>query len=198
MTSRILATIAVGLAAYCLHAIASPHDALLIKPLAEKKVAKLPAGDLYWTIETFESLAAAKAAEGPFSLIVESEGRVWLFSLGKGGSTSSNGARVAEVGPIARITANTYLLRINDASGPPGSVTPIHSHPGSEAFYVLSGEQSIRSASKVMKVAAGQGEAGQGAEKAMEVSSTGTKDLHALVMFVVDADRPFSSPAALP
>ena len=32
----------------------------------------------------------------------------------------------------------------------------------------------------------------------MQVSSSGTNDLHALVMFVVDAGKPFSSPAALP
>jgi hypothetical protein len=32
----------------------------------------------------------------------------------------------------------------------------------------------------------------------MEVSSSGTSDLTALVMFVVDASKPFSSPAAMP
>jgi hypothetical protein len=32
----------------------------------------------------------------------------------------------------------------------------------------------------------------------MQVSSSGTTDLHALVMFVVDAGKPFSSPATLP
>jgi hypothetical protein len=96
------------------------------------------------------------------------------------------------------INAKTYLLRINDASGPPGSITRIHSHPGSEAFFVLSGQQSIRSATKVLRVSEGHSEPGQGAENAMEVSSTGTAELHALVMFVVDADKPFSSPAKLP
>jgi len=181
-----------------LHIVANAHDALRIKPLAERKVTELPAGTLVWTIETFDSVASARNAEGPCSLVVESEGKVWLFSLGNPGARSSSGTRVAEVGPIPRISAKTYLLRINDASGPPGSVTPIHSHPGSEAFFVLSGEQSIRSASKVMKVTAGHTEPGQGAENAMEVSSSGSVDLHALVMFVVDADKPFSSPATLP
>ena len=32
----------------------------------------------------------------------------------------------------------------------------------------------------------------------MEVSSSGTSELNALVMFVVDATKPFSSPATLP
>jgi hypothetical protein len=47
-----------------------------------------------------------------------------------------------------------------------------------------------------MRVAAGHAEAGQEAEQAMQVSSSGSTDLHALVMFVVDASKPFSSPAA--
>jgi hypothetical protein len=32
----------------------------------------------------------------------------------------------------------------------------------------------------------------------MQVSSSGSTDLHMLVMFVVDADKPFSSPAEFP
>ena len=45
---------------------------------------------------------------------------------------------------------------------------------------------------------AGQAEAGHGADMAMQVASSGAGDLHALVMFVVDANKPFSSPATLP
>ena len=198
MSTNFLPRIAVGVVAYCLQSIAAAHEPLLIKPLAEKKVTELPAGQLVWTIENFGSVALADAAAGPWSLTVQSAGKVWLFSLGNGDRPSSGGTKVAEVGLIPRISAKTYLLRINDASGPPGSVTPIHSHPGSEAFFVLSGEQSIRSSTRVMKVIEGHTEPGQGAENAMEVASSGTTDLHALVMFVVDADKPFSSPAKLP
>ena len=46
-----------------------------------------------------------------------------------------------------------------------------------------------------MRVQVGQAETGHGADVPMQVSSTGSTDLHALVMFVVDADKPFSSPA---
>ena len=198
MPASFLLRIAIGAAVYCLQAIAGAHEPLSIKPLAEKKVTELPAGKLTWTIETFDSVALADAAAGPWYLTVHSAGKVCLFPLRNGDRPQSSGTEVAEVGPIPRISAKTYLLRINDASGPAGSATPIHSHPGSEAFFVLSGEQSIRSSSKVMKVAEGHTEPGQGAENAMEVSSTGTTDLHALVMFVVDAEKPFSSPAKLP
>ena len=63
---------------------------------------------------------------------------------------------------------------------------------------MLAGEQSIRGAHGTLHVHAGQVEPGHGADMAMQVSSSGASDLHALVMFVVDADKPFSSPATLP
>ena len=171
---------------------------LLITSLAEKRVASLPEGELFWRVENFRSVDEAKTAAGPWSLLVESAGKIWLFTLGSRSGLSPLATKVAEVGPIPRVSAAEYLLRINDASGPPGSVTPVHSHPGSEAVLVLEGEQSIRGLHGTMKVRAGQAEAGHSPDQAMQVSSSGTTDLHALVMFVLDANRPFSSPATLP
>lgn len=174
------------------------EQALTISPMAEKTVSELPAGPLFWRIETFPTLAQARAAEGQWDLVVESAGRVWFFRLGPEDQSSPGGTNVTRVGPLPEVVASRYLLRINEASGPPGSRTPIHTHPGSEAFYVLAGSQSIRSPHGVMRVGVGQPEAGHGADMPMEVSSSGTTDLHALVMFVVDATKPFSSPANLP
>lgn len=177
---------------------AHAQQALVIKSLAESRVDTLPAGDLFWRIENVDSLAKAQAAVGPWSLVARSEGKVWLFTLGAPGANSESATKVAEVGPIPRVSAQHYLLRINYASGPPGSVTPVHSHPGSEAFFVLAGEQSIRGSHGVLRVEAGHAEAGHGAGMPMQVSSSGSTELHALVMFVVDADKPFSSPASIP
>ena len=177
---------------------AAAQQPLSIKPLAEKKVAELPAGELFWRVENFSTVEQAQAAAGPDSLVAQAAGRVWLFTLGRTGQKSSGGDKVAEVGPILRISAREYLLRINEARGAPGAKTAVHRHPGSEAFFVLSGEQSIRSPKGEMRIKAGQAEAGQGADTAMLVSSVGSTDLHALVMFVVDATRPFSSPATMP
>jgi hypothetical protein len=199
MKRFLLVTLAfVALTACLLPSLANAQQALVIKPLAEKKVATLPPGDLYWRIDNFPALEQARSGAGEWALATESAGKVWLFTLGAAGGSSRGGVKVAEVGPIPRIAAAEYLLRINEASGPPGSVTPVHSHPGSEAFFVLAGEQSIRSAHGTMVVKAGQPEAGHGPAMAMQVSSSGTTDLHALVMFVVDAAKPFSSPASLP
>jgi hypothetical protein len=161
-------------------------------------VSELPAGPLVWRLENFPALAQAQAAAGDTGLVVQSGGKVWLFTLGPAGGASSGGTKVAEVGPIPKVVATQYLLRINEASGPPGSITPVHTHPGSEAFYVLAGETSSRSPHGVMRVGAGEAAAGHGADMPMQVSSSGATDLHSLVMFVVDAAKPFSSPANFP
>ena len=174
------------------------QQALVVKPLAEKKVTELPAGPLVWRLESFLTLTQAQAAAGPTGLAAESGGKVWLFTLEAAGGSSAGGTKVAEVGPLPQVIATQYLLRINEASGPSGSITPVHTHPGSEAFYVIAGEQSIRTPQGVIKVKGGQPETGPGGGTPLQVYSTGSTDLLALVMFLVDATKPFSSPAKLP
>ena len=199
MPQMLIGVIAVLLAGFCVWPwSATAQPALVVKALAEKKVTELPTGPLFWRIEHFPTLAHAQAAAGPTGLAAEAGGKVWLFTLGAAGGASAGGTKVAEVGPLPQVMAAQYLLRINEASGPPGSLTAVHTHPGSEAFYVLAGEQRIRTPHGVMQVQVGQPETGHGAETPMQVSSSGATDLHALVMFVVDADKPFSSPAKFP
>jgi len=166
-----------------------------VKPIAEKKIKELPAGPLYWRIETFPALAQAKAAEGPTSPSAEAGGKAWLFTLGPKGGSTPGATKVAEIGPVPPVNAPEYLLRINSGSAPPGAKTPVHTHPGSETFYVLSGQLSQKTPQGVMHVDAGQAMLGHVSGTPMEVSSSGTGDLNALVMFLVDASKPFSSPA---
>ena len=176
-------------------ATATAQGKLVVEPVTETKLRQLPPGPLYWRIDNFDTLAAAKAAAGPTALAAEIAGKVWLFTLGPKGGSSAGGSKVAEIGPIPPLTAPEYLLRINRATGPSGARTAVHSHPGSEAFYVLAGRMSQRTPHGMMHVDAGQSVPGHGADTPMEVSSSGTADLDQLVMFVVDATRPFSSPA---
>ena len=171
---------------------------LVVKSMVEKKVDKLPPGPLFWRVETFATLAQAQAAAGPLGLAAESNGKAWLFTLGPAGGSSSGGTKIVEVGPIPEVSASQYLLRINEASGPPGSVTPVHSHPGSEAAYVLVGEESFRTPHGVKRSAAGHAEAGHAPDTPMQASNSGSVDLRALIMFVVDATKPFSKPATMP
>ena len=172
------------------------QGAFLVEPIAERIVSQLPDRPLHWRIETFPSLEEAEAAAGPLSLAAEHAGRAWLFTLAPPGETTPGGRLAAEIGPVPIVQASRYRLRVNRAGGPPGSMTPVHSHAGSEAFYVLAGELSQRTPHGVFRVEAGRSMNGHGADMTMQLTSSGTTDLDQLVLFVVDANRPFSSPAS--
>jgi quercetin dioxygenase-like cupin family protein len=174
------------------------QQALVIKRLAEMNVTQLPSGPLFWRLETYPTLAQAQAAAGPTGFAVQSGGKAWLITLGTAGGASVGGTKIADVGPLPEVVAAHYVLRVNEASGTPGSITAVHSHPGSEAFYVLAGETSSRTPEGVIRVGAGHGAAGSASGTPMQVSSSGSTDLLSLVMFVVDGDKPFSSPATFP
>ena len=190
---------------------ASAQGKYVVTPVAEIQIKQLPSGQMYWRVENFPTVEQAKAAAGPYhwnpdtvsydgspSLVAEVAGKVWLFTLGAKGGSTPGGTKVAEIGPIPPITAPEYLLRINHGFGPPGAKTPAHSHPGSEAFYVVAGRLGQRTPHGVSHVEAGHTMNGHPAGMVMEVFNSGTTDLTALIMFVVDATKPFSVPANLP
>lgn len=174
---------------------ALPAGSLVIKVLAERKVLQLPDGPLFIRVENYPTLAQAQAVAGLWGLAAESGGKVWLFRLGPASGSSAGGRKVAEIGPLPPLVAPEYLLRLNEPSGPPGSITVVHTHPGTEAVYVLTGELCLRTRQGVIRLSAGRTEAGPPAGTPTQVSSCGSTDLRGLIMFVVDATKPFSSPA---
>ena len=168
-----------------------------VKPLVEKKVTELPDGELYWHVSTFESIDQAQQASGPLGLVAEYDGKAWLFTLGHADEVPQAGEQIVQIGPLPPVTATEYLLRINEAGGPPGSATAPHTHPGSESFYVISGQLTQKTPGGVMQLGAGESMVGHGAGEPMIVSNGGSGDLKELALFVVDASQPFSSPAKL-
>jgi hypothetical protein len=209
---RVLLTSAMAIALLALPpSPATAQDGYVVKPVAELRTKQLPTGPLYWRIENFPTLEQAKAAAGPSrwnpdtvsydgspSLAAEIGGKAWLFTLGAKGGKTPGGTPVAEVGPVPAISAPEYLLRINQGSGPPGSTTPVHMHPGSESFYVVSGRLGQKTPNGVKYVEAGETMKGNAADTPMEVFNGGTTDLSAIILFVVDATRPFSVPTRMP
>ncbi|RWO51566.1 cupin domain-containing protein [Mesorhizobium sp.] len=170
---------------------------LVVEPVVEKKVKELPPGPLFWRLENFPTLAQAQGAAGSTSLAAEVAGKVWLFTLGPKDGATAGGTNVTEIGPLPSVSASEYLLRINRAGGAPGAKSSIHSHPGPEAFYVLAGKLGQRTPHGVAYAEAETTMVGHGADTPMEVFNAGTTDLDQLAIFVVDANRPFSSPASL-
>jgi len=187
--------------------LAQAGPSYVVKPVAEKKITKLPDGPLYWRVETFPTLVEAKAAVGPdgwdpaavsyatkTALIAEVAGKVYVVTLGAQGASTPGGTKLAEIGPLPPLSAPEYLLRLNYGSGPPGSATPVHSHPGSESFYVISGRLGQKTPEGTAYVDAGHTMNGHASNTTMQVFNAGQTDLQALIMFVVDAHEPFSVP----
>jgi quercetin dioxygenase-like cupin family protein len=174
---------------------ASP-SVLLVEPIAEKTLRQLAPGPLYWRVERFPTLEAARALENENSLAASAWGASWLFTLDAEGRATPGGLKVAEVGPVPVPAAARLMLRVNRAGGPPGAKTPVHTHPGSEAFFVLKGVLTQRTPHGLAEVGAGKVMNGHEPGMVMQLESTGAEPLEQLVMFLVDADKPFSSPAA--
>lgn len=191
----LLSLLAVGLAWVVLPITASAQPVWDAKILVERKLAALPPGELYWQVESFPTTTQAKAVATDASLVAESAGKAWLFTLaGKG--ASFGGTKVAEIGPVPAIAAPSYLLRVQEAGGPPGATTPVHSHPGSESFFVLSGTLRDKTQFGTMEVGSSKAMQGHGSDTIMQASSAGPGNLTALVLFVLDATKPFSTPAS--
>lgn len=99
------------------------------------------------------------------------------------------------IGPLVDVSAPEYLLLISHAVAAPGAKSGVHTHPGTEAFLVLEGQLSQQTPHGVNVVEAGKTLAGGPAEHPMEVTNSGGEELHWLIMFVVDANKPFASDA---
>lgn len=171
------------------------QEKFVVESVAEKTVTELPAGPLYWHVENFSALADAEAAAEPLSLAADVEGKVWLFTLGPEETPTHGGSMVTEIGPLADVSAPEYLLRISHAVASPGAKSGVHTHPGAEAWLVLKGQLSQQTPHGVNVVEAGKTLAGGPAEHPMEVTNSGGEELHWLIMFVVDANKPFASDA---
>jgi hypothetical protein len=211
--NRLLSTVRLAAGVICVVGLLLPpptraaDEKYVVEPVAEIKVKQLPKGPLYWRVENFPTVDQAKVAAGEYhwnpdtvtydgwpSLAADVAGKVWLFTLGPQGGATPGGIKVAEIGPVPPLSAPEYLLRVNYGSGPPGAKTPVHSHFGSEAFYVISGKLGQRTPSGISYVEAGHSMNGHTAGMTMEVFNAGTTDLSALIMFVVDGTKPFSTP----
>ena len=161
--------------------------------IAEKKLTTLPTGPLYWEVETFATAPNADATAA--SLSATAAGKTWRFTLAQKGTATPGGTKMAEIGPLPPFEAPEYLLRVINASGPRGAGSGVHMHPGTESFYVVSGQLTQKTLHGVSTVEAGQTMAGHDDTTVMEVTSSGTDNLNAFVLLVVDANKKFFVPA---
>ena len=120
---RSAAVLVMFAAALCLMpSMLAAQEKYTVQPIAEMKVKQLPKGELFWRVESFPTLDAAKTAapayrwnpdtvsyDGLPSLSAEVAGKAWLFTLGPKGGSTAGATKVAEIGPVPPLSAPEYL-----------------------------------------------------------------------------------------
>ena len=111
---------------------------------------------VYWHLDRFDSLETAKKAAGPNGVAAEAHGSVWLLTVEAKPKKHQGGRHVAWVGPLVLPTAGRYSMRLISTMLKPGSTTPIHTHPGPEAIYIVEGEQCMETPKVGHRLVVGQ------------------------------------------
>lgn len=111
---------------------------------------------LYWHVDRFDSLEAAKKAAGPDGVAAEAHGGVWLMTVETQTEEHHGGRHVAAIGPLTLRAEGRYSMRVQSSLLKPGSNSPVHTHPGPEVLYVVDGEQCTETPEAGYLLGAGQ------------------------------------------
>jgi quercetin dioxygenase-like cupin family protein len=166
--------------------------------LAKMQIARFPEEQLFWYLDRFPTKEAAEARKGKSDLVVEAEGKFWLFSFGPKSAAQKQGQRVATIGPLpltstALPRAKSYEIVAYLAVMPPDMYTRVHIHPGPEAWYVLSGQQCLETPAGVIKTEAGESAVAPPMTP-MRLTNNGSSARHALFIVIHDASQPWTIP----
>ena len=152
---------------------------------------------VYWHIDRFDSLEAAKKSAGPDGVAVEAHGGVWLMTVEAQTEEHHGGSHVAWIGPLVLPTADRYSMRVQSSLLKPGSTTPAHTHPGPEVVYDVDGEQCTETPEGGHRLGAGQYYiVPDGVLHRGRVTGSGVRRLLAVNLY--DASRPVSHDPAEP
>lgn len=150
---------------------------------------------LFWHIDAFGTRASAEAARGPRGTVVESLGRIWLFTIAAQSWRASSGKHITAIGPLPLVEADSFAAVYMEGVFEPGMQSVVHRHPGVEAWYTLEGEQCLESPhGKMVQRAGGAGVMMPGGDP-MILTGTGKGVRRSLVLILQDATKPRSTPA---
>jgi len=151
---------------------------------------KVVQATVFWHVYAYASRAEAEAVKGRRGTVIEGLGKTWLFAIGEAGWRPSPGAvRVAEIGPLHVKPGVNYTAQYMVAVFTPGMTTPVHRHPGPEAWYTVSGEVCLETPDgKVV------GRAGEStivpAGPPMKLTATGAEKRRSLVLILHETSQP--------
>jgi quercetin dioxygenase-like cupin family protein len=163
---------------------------------ARQELGRLPAiPPLYWHLDTYRTHAAAERARGPRSTVVESLGRIWLYTIAPAGWRPRGGARVARIGPLPLIEADSFAAVYMEGVFQPGMQSMVHRHPGVEAWFTLEGAMCLETPEGTTEQRAGGPGVLVPGGVPMILTGTGTGPRRSVVLILQDATRPRSTRA---
>ena len=147
---------------------------------------------LYWYIDALDSAALSAHPIPSRSMVVTSLGQRWRFTIAAAGLPATTGRRVAQIGPLPLVTADSFAAVYMEGVCEPGIETRPHRHPGVEAWLTLEGEQCLESSEgKQVQRAGDPGMMVRGGLP-MRLTGTGTVTRKSLVLILQDATKPRS------
>lgn len=164
--------------------------------IALETLKSLPSKPLFWHIYSYPGIEAARRANGSgVATAVESLGRAWLFNIAPGQWRPNGGKREAVIGPLRIVPGKTYFARYMESIIPPGRRdTPVHRHPGPEAWFLVAGIQCIRTPGKTQLLHAGETAFVAGGVP-MTLTQSQSLTRRALVLVLQDASQPWMTKA---
>lgn len=161
-----------------------------------EELGKLPSDTaLYWHLDTYPSRGAAESARGSRSTVVESLGKIWLFTIAPMDWRPHASNRVARIGPLPLVQADTFAAVYMEGVFQPGMNTMVHRHPGVEAWLTLEGAQCLETPEGKLQQRAGDPGLMVRGGLPMMLTGTGTGIRRSVVLILQDATKPRSTMA---
>ena len=128
-------------------------------------------------------------------MVVESLGRIWLYTIAPADWRPRGGNRVALIGPLPPVEADSLAAVYMEGVFEPGMSSVVHRHPGVEAWFTLDGAMCVETPEGKLEQRAGdQGVMVRGGLP-MELTGIGTGPRRSVVLILQDATKPRSTPA---
>lgn len=162
---------------------------------ARQELGRLPRDTaLYWYIDSLPDSAPSIASLAPRSLVVTSLGRRWRFTLAAD-DHPGDGARVARVGPLPLVAADSFAAVYMEGVFQPGMESAVHRHPGVEAWITIEGAQCLETPEGILIQRAGDAGVQVRGGVPMRLTGIGTGIRRSLVLILQDATQPRSTHA---
>ena len=149
---------------------------------------------VYWHLRAFPDRKAAETVRSATGIVVEEDGRFWLSEFGARNATPRGGAAVAVIGPLQLPAASGYTAVLSYAVMRPGDQSRVHTHPGPEGWYVLTGEQCLETPAGAGRARAG-GTLTVPPNVPMRLNVTGTTLRRAFALVIHDSTQARGTPA---